>query len=129
MPQDVNSPLVLHLDQIHPTAPSAVFTLESVAFGALSPKLIGTRALLTANEVLLCSEVPGFRSTLCPRGRSDLLGMSQSIPKMEFRAITLAVLPISRAFLPHSLCEFGQVARSCGHRGTCGRGARTIGAL
>ena len=99
MPQDVNSPLVLHLDQIHQTAPSAVFTLESVAVDAPSPRFIGSGVLLTANEVLLCSEVPGFRSTLCPRGRSDLLAMSQSMPKMEFRAITLAVLPIFRDLL------------------------------
>jgi len=58
MPQNVNSPLVLHLDQIHPTAPSAVFTLESVAVDAPSPKFIGTGVLLTAHEAPLSFHFP-----------------------------------------------------------------------
>jgi hypothetical protein len=84
-----------------PLAPPSIFGPE--ALGALFTEHIDTVAPAPAREAPLSSMLPGFRVSLCPRGRSDLLAVPQSMSKMEFRAITLAFYAIFRGVLPSLL--------------------------
>jgi hypothetical protein len=84
---------------IVPAAPRAALYLLTGGGWALFTKLIGIEAPAPAHEAPISWMLQGFYSPLCPHGRSDLLAMSQSMPKMEFRAITPPFHAISHDLL------------------------------